>query len=77
MCKCSIVNWTDKVWAYEHGLLSSNQIVLLFSYLISSGEVFNLPDKYLETAQSLCDFGLISKEGKISWKKYYSLFEKK
>ena len=77
MCEeITLINYHDKLWAFNNNTLSSNQIVLLFSYLISSGEIFNLPKKHRDTAKSFVSYGLLSASGEISWKKYRQLFGK-
>ena len=72
-----MINWTDKLWAYNHGLLSSNGIVFLFSYLVSSGRIFDLPKTHRDTAESFISFGLMDTAGKIDWDTYYKLFSSK
>lgn len=76
MCEVTLFTYRDKLIGYENGLLSSNGIVFLFSYLISSSEIFNLSKKHRDTAQGFISYGLMDSSGKIEWDKYYKLFDK-
>jgi len=55
----------SKIMAYEEGKLDQDEMILLFSQLVSSGMAWKLQGSYGRTAKCLIDAGVLDLEGRI------------
>ena len=49
----------DNILNFEAGRLSDEQVIALFSGLVDTGAIWNLPPQYQETAAELINRGLL------------------
>ena len=61
---------TDKIIAFECGLLEDTGVLELFAELISSGMAWTLQGSYGRTASALIDAGYIDTNGNITHEDY-------
>jgi hypothetical protein len=52
---------------FEYGMLEPEDVLVLFSHLISTGTVWILQGSYGRTAETLISQGFISEAGEINW----------
>ena len=55
----------SKIMAYEEGKLDQDEMILLFSQLVSSGMAWKLQGSYGRTAKCLIDAGVLDLDGRI------------
>ena len=55
----------SKIMAYEEGELDQDEMILLFSQLVSSGMAWKLQGSYGRTAKCLIDAGVLDLDGRI------------
>ena len=55
----------SKIMAYEEGKLDQDEMILLFSQLVSSGMAWKLQGSYGRTAKCLIDAGVLALDGRI------------
>lgn len=69
-------NVVDYIMSYEEGTISKEDFLRMFSYLIKTGQAWSLQGSlYGRPAANLIESGVISKQGKINWKKVDELEE--
>ena len=54
-----------QIMSYEEGALGDRATLVLFSYLIKSGQAWTLQGHYGRTAHALLEDGWIDRQGKI------------
>lgn len=55
----------DKIIAYEMGDITSEEMLLLFSELVKTGQAWTLQGHYGRTANHLIEIGILKKNGDI------------
>lgn len=55
-----MINYIDKIIAYESGEMDEDEMIEFFQELVSTGDINHLQGSYSRQAQSLIDAGLIS-----------------
>lgn len=66
MSKVDIVNLVDFIIQFEEGKLDQEDTLELFSYLIKSGQAWQLQGSYGRAAAGLIENGIINKDGSIN-----------
>ena len=61
----TVMDMLDKIIAFECGEMDEDEIINLFSELISTGQAWNLQGAYGRKAESFIENGIISESGEI------------
>jgi hypothetical protein len=61
-----VIGLVDIQEDYEAGYLDMGETLELFSQLIRTGQAWNLPGSYIQTAHHLIDVGYITPRGEIT-----------